>query len=72
MRAAAVVSMRSCWAALCLAAVVLVQGCAHPIALNPDLAKVKTGSPTKLERKVGLYIGDEDRKREVVSPAAEA
>jgi hypothetical protein len=65
---AATVSMRLVWATLCVVALALLQGCAHPISLNPDLAAVKAGSVGKIDRKVGFYIGDDDRKREVTTP----
>lgn len=65
---AANASMRVAWAALCMLALTVLQGCAHPISLNPDLAAVKAGSFVKIDRKVGFYIGDDDRKREVTTP----
>ena len=65
---ASTVSMRLGWATLCIVALTLLQGCAHPISLNPDLAVVKAGSAAKIDRKVGFYIGDDDRKREVTTP----
>lgn len=40
----ATVSMRLVWATLCAVALTLLQGCAHPISLNPDLAVVKAAS----------------------------
>ncbi len=64
---AATVSMRMVWATLCVVAVTALQGCAHPISLNPDLSAVKAGSVAKIDRKVGFYISDEDRKREVTT-----
>jgi hypothetical protein len=65
---AATGSIRAVWATLCVVALTVLQGCAHPISLNPDLAAVKAESVTKIDRKVGFYIGDDDRKREVTTP----
>jgi hypothetical protein len=65
---AARLSCRLWFAVLGVCFALLLQGCAHPISLNPDMSKVMTSSPLKIDRKVGLYIGDEDRKREVITP----
>jgi hypothetical protein len=54
----------SAW--LALAALV---GCAHPISLTPDAsALVSAGSTPKIERKVGLVVTEDQRKREVIGP----
>ncbi len=49
--------------------VVMVTGCAHPIALTPStstaLEQVKV---EKIPKKVGYYISAEDRAREFVTP----
>lgn len=53
-------------ASLLLAAV--VSGCAHPISLAPDVASLVGTGTNKIDRKVGLFVAEEDRKREVTTP----
>lgn len=65
---AATIFTRMTWATLFVLTLTVLQGCAHPISLNPDLAAVKAVNVKKIDRKVGFYIGDEDRKREVTTP----
>jgi len=46
-----------------------VGGCAHPIALNPDIGQVVgSGSGAKIDKKAALLVSNEDRTREVVTP----
>ena len=61
--------IRTIWAALVLSAAVLAGGCAHPISLTADAASIvgSAGGATA-DRKVGLVVTEEQRKREVVSP----
>ncbi|TAK76453.1 MAG: hypothetical protein EPO12_16445 [Aquabacterium sp.] len=55
-------------AGLALAAgAVVLGGCAHPITLAPDLAKVTSTSP-KIAKTAGFYISAEDKAREVTTP----
>lgn len=62
-------SSRSFWAAAAAVAVLALGGCAHPINLSADTAAVVgSGSGPKVDRKVGLVMTDELRKREVISP----
>jgi hypothetical protein len=61
--------MRMIWAALAIGVSLLAGGCAHPISLTADAASVVgSAGGTKADRKVGLVITEEQRKREVVSP----
>lgn len=52
--------------AACL--VVLATGCAHPISLSGEVAQPSAAAASKLDRKVGLAITDEQRKLEVTTP----
>lgn len=49
-------------------AVVLLTGCAHPINLNSDVAKLMASGVSKVDRKVGLLLTDDQRKFEQVTP----
>jgi hypothetical protein len=61
--------IRTFWAALAVAASLFAGGCAHPISLTADAASVVgSAGGTKVDRKVGLVVTEEQRKREVVSP----
>lgn len=54
-----------------LAATVLValaSGCAHPISLSGNASVVAGTAGTKIDRKVGLAITEDMRKREVIGP----
>lgn len=60
---------RSLLAALIVGAAFMVGGCAHPISLTPDVASVLgSGGGAKSDRKVGLVMTDEQRKKEITSP----
>jgi hypothetical protein len=48
--------------------VVLATGCAHPISLSGDVAGLGGTGASKIDRKVGLVMNDDLRKREVTSP----
>jgi hypothetical protein len=61
--------IRMFWAALAVAVSLLAGGCAHPISLTADAASVVgSAGGVKVDRKVGLVVTEEQRKREVVSP----
>lgn len=45
-----------------------VTGCAHPISLNSDLNQVKSTGATKVSKKVGYVMTDDNRKLEVTTP----
>jgi hypothetical protein len=52
-----------------VALALLVGGCAHPINLTADAGAIASApAATKIERKVGLVITDDQRKREVTTP----
>lgn len=53
-------------AAVCLVA--LSSGCAHPISLSGDVSQLVGTGTSKVERKVGLAITDEQRKIEITGP----
>ena len=48
--------------------VAVLAGCAHPISLSPDLARVTSATATKIDKKAGLSLADADRSREVTTP----
>lgn len=61
--------IRTIWAALAVCVALLAGGCAHPISLTADAASVVgSAGGAKVDRKVGLVVTDEQRKREVTSP----
>jgi hypothetical protein len=43
-------------------------GCAHPISLATDAGTIAGTGTAKIDRKVGLAITDEQKKREVTTP----
>lgn len=45
----------------------IVTACAHPISLSPNNPSTLLASGPRIERKVGLVLGAEDRQREVTS-----
>jgi hypothetical protein len=51
-----------------LALAVFVTGCAHPISLNSDLNQIKLAGATKVSKKVGYVVTDDQRKLEVTTP----
>lgn len=59
---------RLSWLALVLAAAAFVSGCAHPISLGPDLDKVSSHTTTRIDKKVGYFIADAERDRQVITP----
>ena len=46
----------------------LITGCAHPISLSGDMSQLVGSGTTKVERKVGLAVTDDQRKLEVTGP----
>jgi hypothetical protein len=60
---------RTFWIIAALFAALLAGGCAHPISLAADAGSLGAASAGgKIDRKVGLVITEDQRKREVVSP----
>ncbi len=53
------------WTAALL--VLLLTGCAHPVSLTPDAAALAKSGATKLDRKVGLVVSDEQRRLELTT-----
>lgn len=51
-----------------LATVLTLGGCAHPITLNPNVASLADAGGTKIDKRVGLVITDESKKREITTP----
>lgn len=43
-------------------------GCAHPIAIQPNLGVLAGSGVSKIDKKVGLVVTDEDRKLQVTTP----
>lgn len=55
--------------AFVIAACIFLFGCAHPISMNPDLAKVAAPAGAKpIDKKVGYYLPDNLRTVEVTTP----
>ena len=62
-------NLRRLWLSLTLLAGLVLGGCAHPISMTGDVSKVLgSAQGAKVERKVGLVVTDEQRKREVTTP----
>lgn len=54
---------------VCLFMAVLATGCAHPISLTPSITTgIDQVKVERIEKKVGYYIAQEDRVREVTTP----
>ena len=52
-----------------LAAAALVAGCAHPLAISPDIAKIERGPGVQpIDRNVGYYVAPDLRERAVTTP----
>lgn len=50
-------------------AVAALAGCAHPIVMSPDIAKIEAPASTQPVKKVvGYYIADDLRAKEVTTP----
>jgi hypothetical protein len=45
-------------------------GCAHPLTITPNLAKLEreAGAPARIKAKVGYYISDSARSQQVTTP----
>jgi hypothetical protein len=56
--------------AACLLAAAALAGCAHPLTITPNLAKLERDSttPPRIKAKVGYYIADNLRTQEVTTP----
>lgn len=53
----------------CAAAVLALGGCAHPISIAPDVARLQADpAPTRIDHKVGFVISDASRATEVETP----
>jgi len=50
-----------------LAAVAALVGCAHPITINPDVAKVTGSGAPRIDKSVAYYVSIDDMKREVIT-----
>lgn len=51
----------------CAVALVLVTGCAHPISMAPDVAKIPAAS-SKINKTAGYYLSSENLAKEVTTP----
>lgn len=51
-----------------LATVLALGGCAHPIALNPNVASLADLAGAKIDKRVGLVITEDAKKREFTTP----
>lgn len=61
--------MRTVLLVLSLALVTLVSGCAHPLAIGPDIAKIeRDGSIQPIGKSVGYYIAPDIRDKAVTTP----
>lgn len=61
--------MRCVKYALSVLAIVLVTGCAHPIVISPDIAKIERDTGTQpIDRNVGYYIAPQNREMAVTTP----
>src|ERR1700742_2956621 len=50
-------------------AIALLAGCAHPMIIKPELEALATApSGERIPKKVGLYISDANRTKEVTTP----
>lgn len=54
---------------LSVLAIVAMAGCAHPILVSPDVAKIeRSSSSPRIEKNVGYYISPENRALAVTTP----
>lgn len=61
--------MRSLRLIFSVLAVVIVTGCAHPIVMSPDVAKIERSSDTQpIDKNIGYYIALQDREAAVTTP----
>ncbi len=51
-----------------LAVAALLTGCAHPISVTADFAKIKGSGAPRIDKSVGYYIAADDLQREVITP----
>lgn len=51
-----------------MATVLALGGCAHPITLGPNVSSLGGSGATKIDKRVGLVITEEAKKREVITP----
>lgn len=51
-----------------VSAALLAGGCAHPLSIQPNLANLAGSPGAKADKRVGLLVAEEDRKREVTTP----
>lgn len=60
---------RLCNALVALAAAALVAGCAHPLAIGPDITKIERSPGVQpIDRSVGYYVAPDVRDRAVTTP----
>jgi hypothetical protein len=60
--------LRRLFTLLLLAASATLFGCAHPLAIAPNVGSLVGSGTTKVDKGVGLYISDSNRKLEVTTP----
>jgi hypothetical protein len=60
--------LRRLFTLLLLAASATLFGCAHPLAIAPNLGSLTGSGTNKVDKGVGLYISDSNRKLEVTTP----
>jgi hypothetical protein len=60
--------LRKIFTLLLLAGSATLFGCAHPLAIAPDLNSLAGSSTQKVDRGVGLFISESNRKLEVTTP----
>lgn len=59
--------MKSCTLFASVFTVILLAGCAHPIVISPDIAKIERAPGTKvIEKNVGYYVTG-DREKDVIT-----
>ena len=61
--------MRTVQLVFSLAVVAIIVGCAHPLAINPDIAKIERESSIQpIAKNIGYYIAPDVRERSVTTP----
>jgi hypothetical protein len=54
---------------IAVTAVAIMAGCAHPITINPDIAKIERDAGAQpVDKNVGYYISAENREKQVTTP----
>jgi len=61
--------VQRCKALAAVAAAAILCGCAHPLSIGPDIAKIERGDGVQpLDKNVGYYIAPDVRERAVTTP----